>query len=82
MLTIQEHEIEVTALNRYSEIYVADQLTQNPTLIHKAKHLAPLVSPESEGVQMASQAVICVDDPNPIVCERIKVKVLTKLGAY
>lgn len=82
MLVIREDQIEETALNSYSHIYVGNQLAQDATLIHRAKVMAPLISPLAEGRPLIKEAVITVDDPNEEVVARIQAKVLAKLSSY
>ncbi|MEX5591903.1 hypothetical protein [Pseudomonas orientalis] len=82
MLVIREDQIEETALNNYSHIYVGNRIAQDATLIHEAKIMAPLASRESEGMPLIKEAVITVDNPNEEAVTRVQAKVLAKLKTY
>jgi len=80
MLVIQEDQIEETALNNYSRIYVWNRIAQDATLIHDANTMAPLAARDRKGASCINEAVISVDGEE--VVRRVQEKVLAKLETY
>lgn len=80
MLLIREDQIEETALNNYSRIYVWNRIAQDATLIHDAKTMALPKSLDSKGPPYIKEAVIIVDGDDLV--RLVQEKVLAKLETY